>query len=118
MPEAVASNSIPAPGGQPQATDLTAFHETVCELEALTLMLSAALQGGSFHDDIATGIWCLFRGVADDLRDIYGTVKTDLQSSAARKKLIEEAMVAADLTSVSAREKIERAVDRLTGTGG
>lgn len=80
MPEAVASHSIPMPEGQPSATtDLERFRQTVCELDALTLMLSAVLdQGGGFHPDISYGIGGLFRGLTDDFRELYEEAVADV----------------------------------------
>lgn len=97
---------------------VTAFDNTLRNIEALVWMLSEALDNSSNLNPISAGVHNLFHHETEDLRAIFFAVRAKLDDADARKKLIEEAMIAADLTSVSAREKIERAVDRLSGLGG
>ena len=81
MPEAVASTSTTVPEiQQPLTTDLTVFHDTLAELEALIFMLEATLSiPGSVHEDIRSGIFSLLRGTSADLRDTYDGVKVNFQ---------------------------------------
>jgi hypothetical protein len=84
MPEAVASNSIPMPEGQhPFNTDLTAFSDTIHELQALTIMLSSLLATSSLESQ-ASGISGLFQRQLSDLDKIYEAVKSDLSKPAER----------------------------------
>ncbi len=134
MPEAVASNSTPAPEGQPKFSIpltadgsplftsafhiLTALEDGIENLKALTWMITETLQRDGDLRPVSTGIGNLLRREMEDFEFIHQAVRAEFREADARRKLIDEAMVAADLTSVAAREKIERAVDRLTGTGG
>lgn len=78
MPQAAFADSTTARGDQPQIPDLDRFHDTINQIEALTMMLDATLsQGSGFHRDISSGIAGLFRGQASDLRDMYDAIKTD-----------------------------------------
>lgn len=78
MPEAVASNSIPMPTGQPTySTNLDAFHDTLRQLEALHIMLSSALIDGGLGK-ANEGVPGLLRRQTFDLWEIHETVKIDL----------------------------------------
>lgn len=101
MPEAVASNSIPASARQPcLKVDFDAFSDTIREGEALTMMLGALLhQHGSLHEDITMGIIGLFNKVMDDFRGVYQEAKSSRNEQA---------------TPVA----YHRAVDLLTGGDG
>lgn len=81
MPQAAKADSISAPEIQPSlTTDLTVFHDTLSELEALIFMLEASLSiPGSIHPDIRSGIFSLLRGLTEDFRDIYGGVEVSFQ---------------------------------------
>ncbi|RRY11503.1 hypothetical protein [Brucella anthropi] len=86
MPEAVASNSISAPIGQPTSTvDLSALHNTIREAEALTMMLGALLdQESNLHRDVSFGLCNLLRGVVDNFRRIYDDASKDAPSDEIR----------------------------------
>ncbi|MCM2438280.1 hypothetical protein HGO34_00950 [Agrobacterium vitis] len=84
MPEAVASNSISMSDGQhPFKTDLTAFIDTIQELEALTIMLSSLLSTTGLESQ-ASGISGLFQRQLSDLDQIYKAVKSDLSKPTER----------------------------------
>lgn len=79
MPQAVSSNSIPVLSGQPAARmNLEVFSDTLHQLDALTLMLGAALDAnGSFNENIVVGITGLFRQQIDDLRPLKEAARED-----------------------------------------
>ncbi len=108
--------------GQPVFTSsfevLTAMEDCVANLKALDFMITQTLQHGCDLNQVSTGVGNLLQREVEDLGFIFQAVRAEFREADARKKLIDEAMIAADLTSVAAREKIERAVDRLLGTGG
>lgn len=122
MPEGQPTYSIPVANGEPVFRDaahvLESFEDGIENLKALTWMLTEAMQRDGDLRPVSTGIGNLFRREMEVLDFIYGAVRTEFREANARRKLMDEAIVAADLTSDAAREKIERAVDRLAGTGG
>ncbi|PRA86939.1 hypothetical protein CQ054_07005 [Ochrobactrum sp. MYb29] len=78
MPEAVTSNSIHAPIGQPSSSiELDLLHDTIREGEALNVMLGALLdQQSNLHADISFGVCNLMRGLIATLRDIHHSAST------------------------------------------
>lgn len=72
MPEAVASNSIPASVGQHDLDgDFADFDTAIHQLDALAEMLGAFMQEQS-KTPYSFGIYSLFRQQAGELRTIYG----------------------------------------------
>lgn len=90
---------------QPYQTDLSAFEETIDQLDALAFMLGATLEESNLSPS-AAGIQSIFRGVAAEMRFHMETVREDCMRLA-RPASAPETPAPAPETLVDMRERRE-----------